>query len=292
MHGGSGWCRCGTNVTVSETGSLSFTPLLAGDACRTRAVGSRIVDPASEEYVSAVASAMAQVFGSRLTSVYLHGSAVLGGFDARRSDVDVLVVVEGALSGSQQSSAATLLSETHLPCPALGLELSVVTEQAVRHPIADPPFELHVTTTPEGTRVVDGQRRGGDPDLVLHFAVARAAGRLIGPGQPASKVFAPVPKELIVAQMAVEVGWGLEYGPGEYAVLNACRSWRFLIDGAIVSKIDGALWALDRVGCTDRDLIQSALNRQRSVPAAALNQAMVRQFAQRVRLLLTSAQPQ
>lgn len=247
------------------------------------------MDRASEEYVSAVASAMAQVFDSRLTSVYLHGSAVLGGFDARRSDVDILVVVEGALSGTQQSAAAAVLSDTHLPCPAQGLELTVVTQQAVQHPSAEPPFELHVTTAPEDTKVVDGHRHGGDPDLVLHFAVARTAGRVIGPGKPAGKVLAPVPDDLIVAQLAADVGWGVDHAPGEYTVLNACRAWRFTIDGAIVSKVEGALWALDRVGCTDRQLIQAALDRQRYVPGAALDQAVVRQFVEQVRSGLTSA---
>jgi predicted nucleotidyltransferase len=48
------------------------------------------MDARSERYALDVASAMAALPGPRLAGAYLHGSAVLGGFDARRSDVDVL----------------------------------------------------------------------------------------------------------------------------------------------------------------------------------------------------------
>ncbi|MET8144037.1 hypothetical protein ABZU32_27340 [Sphaerisporangium sp. NPDC005288] len=42
------------------------------------------MDCLSDHYISDVASAVAAVLGSRLVGVYLHGSAVLGGFDAQR----------------------------------------------------------------------------------------------------------------------------------------------------------------------------------------------------------------
>ena len=160
------------------------------------------MDARSERYGADVAAALAGVLGPDLTGVYLHGSAVLGGFDARRSDVDILVVSEGAMTAGQQAAAAGALSEERLPCPAAGLELSVVTLAAARHPVARPAFELHLTTEPEDRKVVDGHGHGGDPDLVLHFAVCRAAGRLLGPGRPADQVFAPVPGELVRAQLA------------------------------------------------------------------------------------------
>lgn len=46
-------------------------------------------------YALKVASATAAASGSQIAGVYLHGSAVLGGFEARRSDVDVLAVSDG-----------------------------------------------------------------------------------------------------------------------------------------------------------------------------------------------------
>lgn len=163
------------------------------------------MDAASEEYVARLAAAMVQVFSSALVGVYLHGSGVLGGFDARRSDVDILVVCRRSMTRSEQAAAAEILSEERLPCPAHGLELSVVVQDVARRPTAAPDFELHVTTAPEDTKVVDGHQRGGDPDLVLHFAVAQTAGRLVGPGLPADEAFAAVPDDLISAQLAAEL---------------------------------------------------------------------------------------
>lgn len=232
-----------------------------------------------ERYALKVASAMAAVSGSQLVGVYLHGSAVLGGFDARRSDVDVLVVGDGPMTSAQQSAAAETLSEQRLPCPGRGLELSVVTLQVAQHPVAEPAFELHLTTAPEDTRAIDGHQCGGDPDLVLHFAVCRKGGRLIGPGLPAAGVFGPVADDLVLAQLGTELRWGAEHAPGEYAVLNACRAWRFAVDGALVSKIDGGQWALGRTHGPDRELVEIALDKQRSIPAAELDRSAVRQFA-------------
>ncbi len=99
---------------------------------------------------------------------------------------------------------------------------------------------------------------------MLHFAVARAAGYLVAVGIHATEVFAQVPDDLIVAQLATELRWGTEHAPGEYAVLNACRAWKFAVDGTLVSKIDGGQWALGRAEVIDRDLIVAALDRQPS----------------------------
>jgi hypothetical protein len=245
------------------------------------------MDTGPEHYTLKVASAMAAVSGLRLAGVYLHGSAVLGGFDARRSDVDVLVVCEHPMTSAQQTAAAEALSQQRLPCPGRGLELSIVTVGVAHHPVAEPAFELHLTTAPEDTRVIDGHQRGGDPDLVLHFAVCRRAGRLIGPGLPAAEVFGPVADDLVLAQLATELRWGAGHAPGEYAVLNACRAWRFAVDGALVSKVDGGQWALGRLHGPDRELVKMALDKQRSIPAAELDRSAVKQFVRQALSRLT-----
>jgi Domain of unknown function (DUF4111) len=64
-------------------------------------------------------------------------------------------------------------------------------------------------------------------------------------------------------------------------VLNACRAWRFAVDGALVSKIDGGRWALDQVDELDRQLVGAALDRQRCLPAASLDPDAVRRFVER-----------
>jgi hypothetical protein len=104
------------------------------------------------------------------------------------------------------------------PCSARGWWAS--TCEVTQHPTAGPAFELRQTTTPGDAKVVDGHQHGGDPDLVLYFAVCRGAGRLLGPGRPAGEVFAPVSDDLARAQMLRELRWGAEGSPDEYAVLK------------------------------------------------------------------------
>jgi streptomycin 3"-adenylyltransferase len=130
--------------------------------------------------------------------------------------------------------------------------------------------------------VVDGHTRGGDPDLVLHFAVCRVAGRALAAAPPPAEVFGPVPAGLVLAQLAAELRWAVRHAPGEYAVLNACRAWRFAADGTLVSKVDGGRWAVSRVGAADRVLIVAALAHQRCESAAALDPTAVAGFVHRI----------
>lgn len=252
-------------------------------------LGFRAVDGATQLYAEAVASRSAEILGSGLAGVYVHGSAVLGGFVPSRSDVDVLVVCEGALTDVQKAAFAQSLSESALPCPARGLELSVVRRETSLRPSAEPPYELHLSTAPDDCKVVDGRGKDGDADLVLHFAVCATAGRLVGSGLPRHEVFGVVASGLIAGQMVRELRWAARHVPNEYAVLNACRALKFAEDGSLVSKVDGGEWALSREpDREDAALIEGALRRQRNLGTTALDPEMVRRFVDAVTQRLTT----
>ena len=229
------------------------------------------MDPSAAQYLEALTAEVAAVVGERLVGVFPHGSLMLGGYRPERSDIDVLVVVEDALSADEQADLADRLSADALPCPAIGLELSVVTRAVASAPEARPAFELHVTTAPQDRKVVDGHGHPGDLDLVLHFAVCRALGH---------DVFAPLQRELVLAQVADELDWALAHNPSEYAVLNACRAWRYAVDGALVSKVDGGEWALTQLDAGGaREVVQAALARQTGTdPTARLHASGIRTF--------------
>ena len=129
--------------------------------------------------------------GGRRVSTYVHGSLALGGFNPLRSDVDVLVVV--ADDPPLETAVLQHLGNhlTAVPNVARGLELSIVTESAARQPSAPWPFLLHVTTAPTDTKVVIGVDRDGDPDLLMHYTVALAAGIVVR-GQPPAVTIGPV----------------------------------------------------------------------------------------------------
>jgi hypothetical protein len=217
------------------------------------------LDAQSAGYIDAVAARLAAILGRRLVGVYLHGSAVLGGFSRARSDLDLLAVTTTVLTEASHRHIVATLSPQALPCPAVGLELSVVTRASALAPVPAPPFELHLATGP-GVRVVDGRNHPGDPDLLLHFAVCRDHGRRIGAGPPPAAVFAPIPRSWLLLGLERELQWAQQHATAEYQVLNACRAWRFAEQGVWCSKLDGGRWARDRV--EDPAVVELAIARQ------------------------------
>lgn len=226
-------------------------------------------------YGHRLAEALAVSSGQRLVGAYLHGSSAMGGWLAARSDVDLLVVLQdraptGALLATEQA-----LVDDAPTCPGTGLECSVVSAQQAGNPGPPWPFLLHVQSS-RGKGVervhcdsVGGDSVEGDRDLLMHYAVCRAAGvTLFGP-DPAA-VFGVVPRATILAYLADELGWGLAHGSEAYAVLNACRALVYAADGELVSKVSGGRLALDQ-GLGPADVIARALDEQQGkTPAGAI----------------------
>ncbi len=211
-----------------------------------------------DAYLKDVAERLSSGLADTLVAVYLHGSAAMDAFVPTRSDVDVLVVTDRPVGASAKSALAESLSESSLPCPGVGLELSIVTSLAARTPSDVPAFELHLAT--QGERVVDGDGLPGDPDLVAHFAMTRVRGvALFGP--PPDQVLSPIDRSRLLRVLADDLTWALEQGLGGYAVLNACRALRFAREGTLCSKPEGGAWAVAN-GVGDRASIEAALRRQ------------------------------
>jgi Domain of unknown function (DUF4111) len=225
------------------------------------------LDPALEAYASSLAGRLLGVLGPDLVGVYLHGSAVLGGWRAEVSDVDLLGVVTGPLPEPAKQAVAERLTDPALPCPAAhGLELSLITAATAGSPARLPPFELHVAFAPgtrrhrEGfpvnlprTKVVDGSGQAGDPDLLLYVAVCRRSGRAVL-GPPPAVVFAEPPRSWLLEATAAELRWAAGRATFAYQVLTACRAWRFLEDDVLASKVAAGAWARTRLAAAAPDL--------------------------------------
>lgn len=118
----------------------------------------------------------------------------------------------------------------------------------------------------------------------MHFAVCRERGRAVL-GPPPEEVFAPIPRRWLLRALADEMAWAEEHAPPEYRVLNACRSWRYAVEGAIGSKVEGGEWARDRM--SNPGLIGEALALQRGGPGGVTDERAVDELVRRVRELLT-----
>lgn len=196
-----------------------------------------------------------------LIATYIHGSAALGGFMPGRSDIDVLVVCRDRPIGRNRLTAAvqTLQSMTG-GCPGRGLELSMVARRHAHKPGAPWPFVLHVSICAGEETIVFGEDSGGDPDLLMHYVVCRAAGIAVR-GPAATELISPLGRADVLAYLRAELAWALEQAPEAYGVLNACRALAYLDREEVLSKIDGARYALERGA--PQQLISGALAMQR-----------------------------
>jgi streptomycin 3"-adenylyltransferase len=229
-----------------------------------------------------------EVVGSDLIGAYLHGSLALGDFHHERSDIDLLAVTARAVVADLKPLLCKALSPSSLPCPAVGLEFSLVTRGSLRCGDTAPNFELHIATdTKTGTeRCIDGTGRAGDTDLVMHYAVLRSRGvTLVGP-EPV-EVFPEVRRDHLLDALRGELEWAMTNGSPSYQVLNAARAWRFLEDDVICSKTEGGEWARVR---HDRSAIDAALGHRRGNTDAQPNHAEAVEFVRAIeqRLAATS----
>lgn len=214
------------------------------------------VPPEVLAYAAAVADALTQERPDTV-GVYLHGSAALGGFRPRTSDVDILAVVAGASSGAAVRLGERLAAVDG--CPGSGLDLTVITA-ATAAQLGDCPFEVYVATTDAAPRIIPGDDHPGDPDLVLHTALCRAHAVAVT-GPPPSAVFAPVPRTRILAAMLKELERPSLQHATVYAVLNACRTARYAEEGTFCSKLAGGEWFLRHHG--PHPVVGAALTAQR-----------------------------
>jgi streptomycin 3"-adenylyltransferase len=255
-------------------------------------------DPEVQLYLDRVVSTLREHLDAELVGVYLHGSLAMGAFDPGRSDVDILAVCTDPLSTSRRVGIGKALAAMPRPASGGDLEFSLVTTGAVLTPSAAPSFEVHVSTHDEPP-VVDGADRSGDEDLVIHFAIARARGRVLFGPAPGELFAAPERASLIHAFLD-DIEWGRESGAAgwdghhmpelasmAYRVLNAARSWRYLETGELGSKVEGAMW-LKRVN-PDPDLhalLDAALAFQRGDVPDRPDDRAVNAFVDRVENML------
>lgn len=214
-----------------------------------------------EIYLNLLAGGVSSILGEQLVGTYLHGSAVLGGFNPKRSDLDVLVVVSGTLTPGQKLKLGTDLSSQTLPVPAETLEMSVITLGTAQVPTNQPAYELHINTLDE--KAADGSGKS-DPDLILHIPVARQSGRILGTGQSPRDVFGVVLRELVLTEMIHELRTAPEAAQvtPQYLILNACRNIAYLDEGRFYSKMGGGRWFVNHHRELDAEIVEAAIIRQ------------------------------
>jgi hypothetical protein len=201
-----------------------------------------------DAYLERVVALVSERLGDDLHAVTLIGSAAAGDYRPESSDVDVAVVIEGALGAERAREIAAALAHRRLPCPARKLELVVYRRDVVARPGRHVPFELDLNT---GAGMEDhvGLDPAAEADhwFVLDLVGARATGRsLLGP--PPEEVLGEVPRAAVLDALLASLRWFAADEPaGPGRVLAACRAALYAAEGRWASKDEAARWAAERL---------------------------------------------
>ena len=116
------------------------------------------------------------ILEENLVGVYLHGSAAMGCFNEKKSDIDLLVVSERALSDETKRRYMDMVVRLNENAPAKGIEMSIVRKDVCKPFVYPTPFELHFSvahldwyrTNPEE---YIQKMQGVDRDLAAHVTI-------------------------------------------------------------------------------------------------------------------------
>ena len=164
--------------------------MLGGMALESR------VDAASAAYLHAVVRRLRAALGDRLIGAWVVGSAALGDFDARRSDLDVQAIADGRPARRELEALAAELSHPALPCPARGLELVLYPREGLEDP-RGPAFALNLNTGPRMDQHV-ALDPDGDPRFWFVIDVSIARQHAIALHGPSAAAAFPEPRRSLV----------------------------------------------------------------------------------------------
>lgn len=227
------------------------------------------------------------ILGDNLIGIYLHGSAVMGCFNTRKSDVDLLVVVKDEVSKEHKRKFMDMVVALNKRAPEKGIEMSIVKE-AVCNPFVYPtPFELHFSiahlnwyrSNPED--YVE-KMNGTDKDLAAHFTITYHRGKTLY-GKEIKEVFSEVSGEAYMDSIWSDIAEAKEeiIENPVYMTLNLCRVLAYKRDGLILSKQEGGEWA---VKCLKKPeyiaLVVAALKEYQTGDPMAVNNFVATEFAE------------
>lgn len=238
-----------------------------------------------ETMIRRFAELSAGILRDNLTGIYLHGSAVMGCWQPKKSDLDYILVVRENIPDPVKRVFMDRLTELDAKGPAKGIEMSIVTRDVCDPFVYPTPFILHYSRGHTDWYRRDPEEyirkmNGTDRDLAAHFTVIRSRGRCIY-GLPVQEVFGEVPEENYIDAMWYDVS-GAEEDISEnpmYMVLNLARVLAYLKDRKVLSKQEGGTWGLDSLPEMYHPLIRSAMREYREGTAVRYDPETAKRYA-------------
>lgn len=227
---------------------------------------------------------MKEVLNKNLTGIYLHGSLAMGCFNPRKSDLDLIVIMEDLVSDLQKMQIMQYIVRLNEDAPPKGLEISFVLRKWCK-PFAYPtPFELHFSPA-HLKRFLDApadyieKMKGTDIDLAAHFSIINRFGVVLY-GERIDQVFAEVPEEYYRKSICADIENAVNdiIENPIYITLNLCRVLAFMKNGLYLSKEQGGKWGIESLP-EYRSVISEALTCYTSDQNMTANADDLRRFA-------------
>ena len=239
----------------------------------------------TERFIGRFAGLAREVLKDRITGIYLHGSAAMGCYQPKKSDLDFLVVVNADLTDAEKRRFMDGLLELDQACPAKGIEMSVVLKDVCNPFVYPTPFLLHYSRMHTGWYRRDPEdyirkMNGTDRDLAAHFTVIRGRGRCLY-GLPVRDLFGEVPEGDYLDSLWNDVS-GAEEEITEnpmYLILNLTRVLAYLKEKKVLSKQEGGTWGLAFLPERYHPLIRSALREYEGGDDALYDPKLAKEFA-------------
>lgn len=205
-----------------------------------------------------------KILKDNLTGIYLHGSLAMGCFNPRKSDVDLIVIVEDVIPDSQKIRLMQQIVQLNEQAPPKGLELSFVLRKYCNPLIYPTPFELHFSEIhlksfqDHPIRYIETMK-GEDSDLAAHFSIIRRFGIVLC-GEKIDRVFAEVPEEYFQKSVYEDIRNAVSEITDHpvYIILNLCRVLAFLKNKLYLSKKEGGMWGREHLP-KYREILSEAL---------------------------------
>lgn len=225
------------------------------------------------------------VLGDRLVGIYLHGSAVMGCFNPQKSDLDLILVVNGAIPNEEKREFMESVIKLNEEAPVKGIELSIVKREFCNPFVYPTPFELHFSVMHigwfrENPADYIEKMTGTDKDLAAHFTIIRKCGRVLF-GEEIQDVFGEIPREDYIDSIWADIEEAREeiLENPMYITLNLCRVLACLREALILSKREGGEWGLSKLPSRFHGLIRDALQSYASDEQMVIDSRKAQDFA-------------
>jgi len=225
------------------------------------------------------------ILGNNLVGVYLHGSAVMGCFNEKTSDIDLLVVIHHDMTEEEKHQYMDMVVELNTLAPTKGIEMSIVMKSVCKPFVYPTPFELHFSVAhlewykniPQDYVL---KMKGTDKDLAAHITILYHRGQCLW-GEEIHDVFEAVDEKAYFDSIWYDIENAEEdiLENPVYVTLNLCRVLAFKKEKLILSKQEGGIWGLAHVPEKYRTLIQQALDEYGSTGTVKLDEQEAVEYA-------------